>query len=283
MKTVLALLSAVVLSACGPAVTPVPTATPILPAEPAATVPTVAPTPSATALADGRFEVQGHRLFMECSGTGSPTVIFLHGLGGNSSDWSGTLGALGDVHTCIYDRVNAAGGRSSTDTARHTATDSVEELHTLLDVAGIDPPYLLVGHSYGGELALMYAGSYMDDIAGVLLLDANLPIEAELDPPSIRDAVRADMNNNPERLDFYEAYADTAAVLEYLPPVPITYMYALIQDLPPEWPEGAYYEKLREWVDGLPKGRLVESQSDHHMPRRIPNEIAAEIRGILGP
>ncbi len=48
----------------------------------------------------------------------------------------------------------------------------VSELHTLLDKAGERPPYVLVGHSYGGALVRLYQFKYPADVAGVVLVDA---------------------------------------------------------------------------------------------------------------
>jgi hypothetical protein len=91
---------------------------------------------------EGMFDVGGHRLYMECEGNGSPRVVFLHGVGGQASDWNATLTGLNGIPTCNYDRLNA--GRSDLDPRRHRAIDSVRDLEALLDVAGVEPPYVLV-------------------------------------------------------------------------------------------------------------------------------------------
>lgn len=216
---------------------------------------------------------------MECRGTGRPTVLFLHGVGGQSADWAATLSDLQGIRTCNYDRVNV--GRSDVDPGRHKAIDSVEDLHALLDVAGVNPPYVLVGHSIGGMLALMYAAIHPDEVAGILLVDATLPLEAELDPPELVDQIAADLDDNDEHLDWYAAYGEVGAVLDSLPSVPITYMFGTLQKPPPEWVPGAYEEALHEFIDSLPRGRLVEEKSGHSMPLEIPGEIAAETRKML--
>ena len=48
----------------------------------------------------------------------------------------------------------------------------VYELHTLLDKAGVKPPLVLVGHSYGGGLVRLYASTYPADVAGMVLVEA---------------------------------------------------------------------------------------------------------------
>ena len=228
---------------------------------------------------EGLYDVGSHRLFMECRGAGSPTVVFLHGVGGGSADWFATLAQLPEVPSCIYDRLNA--GRSDHDPGRSQAIDSVDDLHALLGAAGVKPPYLLVGHSFGGMIALMYAATYPDEVDGILLVDATLPFEAELDPPGSRDEIRAELDANVEHLDWYDAYEQVGAVLDRLPLVPITYLFGTLQELPAEWEPGAYVDTLHGFVDGLPRGRLVEEGSGHDMPIEIPQEIAAQTRKML--
>jgi pimeloyl-ACP methyl ester carboxylesterase len=228
---------------------------------------------------EGLFDVGAHRLYMECRETGSPTVVFLHGVGGQASDWGATLADLTDMPTCNYDRLNV--GRSDLDPGRHQAIDSVEDLEALLGVAEVEPPYLLVGHSFGGMIALLYAANHPDDVAGILLVDATLPLEAELDPPKLVDDIKAELDDNDEHLDFYEAFGQVGAELDRLPPIPITYLFGALQDLPPEWERGAYVESLHAFIDGLPRGRLVEEDSGHAMPIEIPEEIAAQIRTMF--
>jgi pimeloyl-ACP methyl ester carboxylesterase len=248
-------------------------------AAPVRTAPNDASASSSAAPIEGRFDVRGHRLFARCEGTGTPTVVLLHGVGGQSADWTATLHQLPGVPTCNYDRLNV--GRSDRDPGRHKAVDSVKDLHVLLDVAGVEPPYLLVGHSVGGMLALMYAGLHPDEVAGILLVDATLPLEAELDPPELAGQIAADLDANDEHLDWYDAFRQVGAVLDRLPPVPITYMYGALQTLPSEWEAGAYEKALHEFIDSLPEGRLVEEQSGHEMPIEIPGEIANQVREML--
>jgi hypothetical protein len=111
-----------------------------------------ATTQAATGTIDGSFDVGGHKLHLRCEGTsapGSPTLVYLHGLGGDGSDVKSINTPLaGQARVCTYDRVNV--GRSDRVSGRHTGADSVRDLHTLLDAAGVPEPYLLVGFSFGG-------------------------------------------------------------------------------------------------------------------------------------
>jgi pimeloyl-ACP methyl ester carboxylesterase len=231
------------------------------------------------------FVVGGHELFMDCAGTGAPTVVMLHGIiwdvafGGGATDWAETRKAL-QTRSCAYDRRNV--GLSGQVPGQSTATDAVEDLHGLLQTAGVEPPYVLAGYSFGGLLSLLYAGTYPDEVAGVVLVDATLPLEWALDPPETIPEVKIKLNSNDERIDFYGAGPTTDAVLDSLPHVPITYMFALQQDYPKEWEEGAYFAALRRFVQGLPEGKLVKFDTDHDMLLDIPADVADQIEQMLG-
>jgi alpha-beta hydrolase superfamily lysophospholipase len=128
------------------------------------TTPPPPATPAAAAAGelDAAFGVGGHKLHLRCEGTaspGSPTIVYLHGLGGDGSDVESINTQLASqTRVCTYDRLNV--GRSDSDPGRHTGADSVRDLHALLEAAGVPGPYLLVGFSFGGLLAIMYAGTH---------------------------------------------------------------------------------------------------------------------------
>jgi pimeloyl-ACP methyl ester carboxylesterase len=264
-------------------------------AGPSATVPTESSsTPPASSSAaepgdgdiQGTFEVGGHDLFLDCEGTDTPTVVLMHGsifeaadlADGGSSEWAWTRDELGDTRTCAYDRRNV--GQSEQVPGMSSAEDAIEDLRGLLRAAGEKPPYVLAGYSFGGLLSLLYAGTYPDEVDGIVLVDATLPLEWDLDPPSVAPRVKKELNANAERIDFYGAGATTEAVLDRLPQVPITYMSALQQDYPREW-KGAYPGALRAFMRGLPEGRLVEYDTTHDMVYTIPSDVADQIQRVL--
>ena len=232
----------------------------------------------------GTFDVDGHELFLDCEGTGSPTVVMVHGIiwdaayGGGSSDWSSTRDLV-QTRTCAYDRRNV--GESGKVPGRSTAADAVADLHRLLQTAGVEPPYVLAGYSFGGLLSLQYAGTYPDEVDGIVLVDATLPLEWALDPPSTVPKVKKELNANDERINFYGAGATAAAVLDDLPEVPIAYLRALDVKDPKAWEEGAYGAALHSFLRQLPDGRLVEFETDHDMLTDIPADVANQIQRIL--
>jgi pimeloyl-ACP methyl ester carboxylesterase len=195
-----------------------------------------------------------------------------------STDWSATRDLL-DTRTCAYDRRNV--GESGRVAGMSTATDAVQDLHRLLRTAGVEPPYVLAGFSFGGLLSLQYAGTYPDEVGGIVLVDATLPLEWALDPPRTIPKVKKELNANGERMDFYGAGATSAAVLEDVPDVPITYLRALGVEDPKAWEEGAYGEALHSFMRKLPDGTLVEFDTDHEMLIDIPADVADQIQQVL--
>ena len=117
-------------------------------------------------------DVGGRRLYVECVGSGSPTVLLEAGFGGTSRDWTLLLPEIGrTTRTCAYDRAGL--GDSDAMPGVHDAGDEIRDLERLLDRGRIEPPYVLVGHSYGGLLARLFAHAHPDETGGVVLIDAN--------------------------------------------------------------------------------------------------------------
>jgi pimeloyl-ACP methyl ester carboxylesterase len=118
-------------------------------------------------------DVGGWRLHLNCTGEargGQPTIILEPGLGDFSVEWSLVQPDVAKfARVCSYDR--AGDGWSDWGPHPRTFRQIVYELHTLLDKAGVKPPLILVGHSYGGWLARLYAFTYPSDVAGMVLVD----------------------------------------------------------------------------------------------------------------
>jgi pimeloyl-ACP methyl ester carboxylesterase len=125
--------------------------------------------------APGRLiDVGGYRLHLSCTGTarlGSPTVILEAGYGNTSLVWSKVQpGVASFTRVCSYDR--AGYGWSDNGPLPRTAGHMVTELHTLLARAGVAGPSVLVGHSYGGLIMQLYASTYPQQVAGLVLVES---------------------------------------------------------------------------------------------------------------
>jgi pimeloyl-ACP methyl ester carboxylesterase len=112
----------------------------------------------------------GRRLFVHCVGSGSPTVVLEAGFGASTFAWRDVQpGLTGTTRVCAYDR--AGTGNSVAPAGVRDARDEIADLRRLLDHARIDPPYVLVGHSYGGVLARAFAYLRPTETAGLVLID----------------------------------------------------------------------------------------------------------------
>jgi pimeloyl-ACP methyl ester carboxylesterase len=119
-------------------------------------------------------QVGGHRLHIRCVGQGTPTVILEAANGGMSAHWVRVQQEVAKAtRACAYDRAGL--GWSESGPRPRDARQISSELHTLLDKAGIEGPYVLVGHSYGGLYVRMYTARYPDEVGGSVLIDSSHP------------------------------------------------------------------------------------------------------------
>lgn len=156
--------------------------------------PSPAPDSPATAVAGefaGTVDIgSGRGLYVECRGTGSPTVMLQSGLDVAGDLWDSPLGPPPHVfptiadrtRVCTYDRPGTTraiegGGNSRSDPVPQptTTADAVADLHALLTAVTPAEPVVLVGHSYAGVVSRLYAATYPDRVAGMVLVDALAP------------------------------------------------------------------------------------------------------------
>ena len=132
---------------------------------------------STTAMPGHPVDVGGRRLYVHCTGSGSPTVVLVSGLAETSVYWGGWIAPAVAQNTtvCAYDR--AGQGWSDPPASPQDGLAVATDLHALLDHAQIPGPYVLVGHSTGGAYVRVFAARYPDQVAGIVFLDSQ-PNEA---------------------------------------------------------------------------------------------------------
>jgi pimeloyl-ACP methyl ester carboxylesterase len=143
-----------------------------------------------------RYDVGGRSLYLDCRGSGSPTVVLEAGSGADSSTWSAVIDPLATTtRTCAYDR---AGRGRSDSRGDHTLADAATDLWTLLAVAGERGPFVVVGHSLGGAYGRVFAAAHRTDVAGLVLVDTFDPdiLEDRIHPllGSLRAEYEADLD-----------------------------------------------------------------------------------------
>ena len=115
-------------------------------------------------------DIGGRRLHLLESGDGRPAVILEAGIAASCLNWTSVQAQLAKcTRVCSYDRAGL--GWSDPAGSPRTILRAVEDLHALLTVAQVPPPFIMMGHSFGGLLVRCYAVRYPDQVAGLVLLD----------------------------------------------------------------------------------------------------------------
>lgn len=210
-------------------------------------------------------EVDGAGLTSACKPGDDPYVVMLHGLGGDLTNFTALAlaldEALPDQGFCAFDRINA--GTSAKRDQPRPMGESVSELDYYLDEEDLERPVVLVGFSYGGMVASTFAGTHPSDVAAMVLVDAPLPFERDLFTDQVRGTLQRTFADNDENVDIEEAYDAMAVTVDAWPEVPVVYVDATDQDLATDFGMQGYRPALEAFIDGLPRGELVETPTNH--------------------
>jgi pimeloyl-ACP methyl ester carboxylesterase len=226
-----------------------------IPALAQSATPAASPVPASGDFA-GLVDIGGRKLYLECHGEGSPTVVLIAGYRSSGRFWTDDLlhpeaprtmvlpGVAQFTRVCTYDRpgtVATSGedllvSRSDAIAQPRTTPEAVAELHALLQAAAIPGPYVLAAHSWGGFMARLYAATYPDEVVGLVLVDAYSERIETLAPPE-RWAAMARLNQElgsntvfpiegygeMETIDYYadNAVVRAAVAASPLPPLPL--------------------------------------------------------------
>jgi pimeloyl-ACP methyl ester carboxylesterase len=291
---------------------------------------TVSPAPPA-AKGDfaGLVDIGGRRLYLECQGTGSPTVVLEAGGYARADIWSRDYHApagsrpmvlpavAGFTRVCAYDRPGTVGevdpdldalgreflpSRSDPAPMPRTARDAVADLRALLQAAAVPGPYVLVGHSYGGMVVRLYAGTYPDQVNGLILVDAThedvwVRFKAHMTPTQWAEFERVQFNRAPpeeypgyERIDFD---ASTAQMRQARVDAPLRAMpLAVLAHGRPfeapftDWPGAAMEEIMlamnRDLATLVPNARLsIAREAGHNIHQEQPALVIEAIRQVV--
>ena len=268
----------------------------------------------------------GRRMYLECRGEGGPTVVLEAGYRNNAEVWDTVAlpaGAAGPAvwpgvaavtRVCAYDRPGTIGdlghvSRSDPVPMPRTAGDIVSDLHRLLAAAQVPGPYVLVGHSLGGPVVRLYASTYPDEVAGLVLVDA-LPeglwegLQAALTPAQwdlyhqLATQAPAGLEDDPELewVNFEASFAQVreaaaTAPLRPMPLVVLSYGRPLQSEippdvLPPDYPFDTFdrvrADHQRALATLVPGARfVVASQSGHYIQIDQPELVIEAVRQVV--
>jgi len=116
------------------------------------------------------IDVGGRELHCFVYGSGSPSVVFISGFNAPQKYWNSVLPDLSKKATLVtYDRPGY--GKSEIGKLPLHGEHTAKDLHALLEKLNIPKPYIIVGHSYGGDIARLFVSMYPKDIGGLILED----------------------------------------------------------------------------------------------------------------
>ncbi len=255
------------------------------------------------------IDVGGLKLRAQITGQareGKPTVVFVGGLGDSLEAWKSVQPAVAEFAQVVaYDRAGL--GQSESDNAPPTPRHVAAQLRTLLQNAGIKPPYLLVGHSLGGPYVRMFAGLYPSEVAGLVFVDPKdfTPTRAEqIAVWTELGAGEAGMNAMEKQMEQHfaekspaiRAEAEVSLQLERsgwedfrslppLPDIPVVILMATKIDLPPavKLVVGKHrLFSLTKWAAEGANGTLVvTSRSGHYIHGDEPELVIWAIRRAI--
>jgi len=195
-----------------------------------------------------RVDIGGGRMmYIECHGSGSPTVLLISGTDTASDLWHATNQKAPTVYdeiqkttrVCAYDRPGAPHldqSFSQSDPVRQPTSpqNGVDDLVALLKAADVPGPYVLVAHSFSGTIARVFAGEHPNEVKGIVFVDVLTPeLRAQMTPEewkvwkriNARPAKALAAYPDLERQDFDETLDQTAAATA-LKPMPVVVLTA---------------------------------------------------------
>jgi len=235
-----------------------------------------------------KVDVGGHSLNLLIGGQGSPAVVFEGGFGAGIASWSTVQKEVAAfARTVSYDRAGV--GQSELGPKPRSAKQIATELHTALENAGVKPPYVLVGHSFGGIYARVFAERYPKEVAGMVLLD---PSQESFNdwlkknhPARLKDA-QAEISRAPEGVRAEDAATDAsyeeARAAKVSPGILVTLLSATEDETMPADARRVWIEKHKEWIATVPGAKhIVVEKTGHFIQAQQPHLVIDTIRQTL--
>lgn len=240
------------------------------------------------------IDVGGYNLALYRAGEAAPPAVLDAGLGDDASTWAAVLPHIAAFTSVVaYDRAGL--GNSDAGLFPRTCAQMVQELRELLQRAHIVPPYILIGHSFGGLNVQLFAACYPDDVAGIVLIDT-----AQADIMERTEAIghewaemlwQLELGDMPEGIDL-ETYRESCRQVAQAGPLPHVPTVLLTATQPAT--VDAEYRELAQTVLGamqagqvallarIPGARQVFAEgSSHYIHQREPELVARIVRDVV--
>ncbi len=227
----------------------------------------------------------GRAVFLQCSGTGAPTVILEGGDDDTSQSYAYAFDDLAAVtRTCAYDRANL--GQSDPDPRCRGLQELVGDLEQVLRAGEVPGPYVLVGTSGGGHISAGYAVEHAAQVAGMVLVEVPPPFP---DPPADLVAeTRCDAPGNVESRDYLQVERDAWEARREIGAIPLTvisnkYSPAEVAAAPPfeRALVRANVERQRGWLVLSPRAEQVVVETGHAVEEADPQLVIDAILAVV--
>lgn len=269
----------------------------------------------------GLFDVgQGRQLYLECQGTGSPTVFIIPGKGSYAEAWNYVVpyddpirSSPYDIITqaklepspdavqptvarttqvCAYDRPNTRpdGADLSTSVPQpHSLQQDVDDVVALISAAQLPTPLVFVAHSYGGLILDLLARTHPELVSGIVMVDGVSEFLMSLGNPAQNAAFQRDSATPPEPGDEAVLMDDAFARIKSAPPLPRVPAIVLSADKfaspdvlkPDNYTLAQIHDANSMLAGALGTVNLVSSGAGHNMMLYQPQFVADNIIGVV--
>jgi pimeloyl-ACP methyl ester carboxylesterase len=227
----------------------------------------------------------GRELFLQCSGTGSPTVVLEGGDDDTSQSYAYAFDQLAAVtKTCVYDRANL--GQSDPDSRCRGLPELVGDLEQLLRAGEVPGPYVLVGTSGGGHITAGYAVEHANQIAGMVLVEVPPPFPNP--PADLVAETRCNAPGNIESRDYLQVERDAWQARREIGDIPVTvisnrYSPEEVAAAPPvERPlVRANVQRQRGWLVLSPQAKQLVVHTGHAVEESDPQLVIDAILAVV--
>jgi pimeloyl-ACP methyl ester carboxylesterase len=235
-----------------------------------------------------KIDAGGHTLNMLTGGEAASAVVFEAGFGAGLESWSTVQSTTAKfARTVSYDRAGI--GQSEAGPKPRAAKQIAQELHLALQKAGILPPYVLVGHSFGGIYVRVFADMYPKEVAGMVLIDpsqeafddwAKTHQEAQR-PARDEEIAKAPAGVRDENAELSVSYAQARAA-KVPAGIPVILLTAMKDDTMPATVRRVWSQMHEDWITKVPGGKhIVVENSGHFIQAEQPQVVIDAIREVV--
>ena len=230
--------------------------------------------------------IKNFNLYAKLTGkkNNKPTVVMDAGYGDYSKAWDSVIGELSEItEVLVYDRAGL--GKSGKSPSRRTSREMVKELKEMLFGLNIKPPYILVGHSFGGVNVSVYAHEYPEEVAGLVLVDSTSVDYRERFLPTMTSDFQEAYRKQFVREGNYEEFMESLGQLkeyEETLSMPVLVLSAGKKDHYSEASQELWNDMQREMALISSKGEVVLAKnSAHYIQRDKPQVLIKAVEKLI--